>query len=102
MVTMLMGIDDTAAYINNIIVEKHLENVNKVLQRLREYNFHIKFEKCKFFAKVVKYLGNIMSQEGLRPDPEKIKTILELPPPKDISALRSFLGSVNYYGKYIN
>lgn len=104
---MLTGVDDAAAYIDDIIiggstVEKHLENVNKVLQKLREFNFHIKFEKCRFFVKEVKYLGNIISQHGLRPDPDKIKTILDLPAPTDTSQVRSYLGSINYYGKYIN
>ncbi|XP_037820141.1 uncharacterized protein K02A2.6-like [Lucilia sericata] len=104
--TMLIGIDDTAAYIDDIIVggktvEKHIDNVKRVLQRLREYSFHIKFEKCTFFAKEVKYLGNIMPSSGLRPDKEKIKAILDLPPPSNISELRSFLGSINYYGKYV-
>lgn len=81
-------------HIDDIIIggstsEKHIQNVTKVLQRLREYSFHIKFEKCSFFAKEVKYLGNIMSALGLRPDPSKINVIMTLPPPANTSELRS-------------
>ncbi|XP_036319830.1 uncharacterized protein K02A2.6-like [Rhagoletis pomonella] len=102
---MLANIDATAAYIDDIIVggstwENHLQNLFKVLQRLREYNFHVKLEKCKFYAAEVKYLGNIVSQCELRPDPDKISAILKMPPPTNISELRAFLGSVNYYGKF--
>ena len=105
--TTLAGIDDSAAYIDDIVnggttVEKHIENINKGFKKLREYNFHIKFIKYKFFTKEIKYLGSIISVNGLRPDPDKIETVLNLPAPKDVSELRSFLGSINYYGKYIH
>ena len=105
--TMLVDIEDAAAYIDDIIIggttmENHFENVNKVLQKLQEYNFHIKFEKCTFFANEITYLGNIMSKDGIRPDPDKIKVILNLPAPTNVKELRSFLGSINYYGKFIH
>ncbi|XP_053967933.1 uncharacterized protein K02A2.6-like [Anastrepha ludens] len=104
--TTLAGIDDTVAYIDDIIIggatfEKHVENLHKVAQQLQKYKFRVQFDKCKFFAAQVKYLGNILSKTGIKPDPTKISQILALPEPKNVSEVRAFLGSVNYYGKFI-
>ncbi|XP_054746169.1 uncharacterized protein K02A2.6-like [Anastrepha obliqua] len=104
--TILAGIDDTVAYIDDIIIggatfEKHVENLHKVAQQLQKYKFRVQFDKCKFFAAQVKYLGNILSKTGIKPDPTKISQILALPEPKNVSEVRAFLGSVNYYGKFI-
>ncbi|XP_053967934.1 uncharacterized protein K02A2.6-like [Anastrepha ludens] len=104
--TILAGIDDTVAYIDDIIIggatfEKHVENLHKVAQQLQKYKFRVQFDKCKFFAAQVKYLGNILSKTGIKPDPTKISQILALREPKNMSEVRAFLGSVNYYGKFI-
>ncbi|XP_054746789.1 uncharacterized protein K02A2.6-like [Anastrepha obliqua] len=68
--TILAGIDDTVAYIDDIIIggatfEKHVENLHKVAQQLQKYKFRAQFDKCKFFAAQVKYLGNILSKTDL-------------------------------------
>ncbi|XP_040168903.1 uncharacterized protein K02A2.6-like isoform X1 [Anopheles arabiensis] len=49
----------------------------------------------------VKYLGQILDAQGIRPDPDKIAPIVSMPPPHDIPKLRSYLGAINYYGKYV-
>lgn len=49
----------------------------------------------------VKYLGQLLDSEGIRPDPDKVKAIVNMPPTHDIPSLRSYLGAINYYGKYI-
>ncbi|XP_062542494.1 uncharacterized protein K02A2.6-like [Armigeres subalbatus] len=50
----------------------------------------------------VKYIGHIVDRNGIRTDPEKITTIVQMPPPRNIAELRSFLGAVNYYAKFIS
>ena len=58
--------------------------------------------KCKFFQKEIEYLGFILDVNGIRTNPNKIKALLEAPPaPKNLTELQSFLGGVNYYGKFI-
>ncbi|XP_053687312.1 uncharacterized protein K02A2.6-like [Sabethes cyaneus] len=104
--TMLAGIQCTAPYLDDILVggrteEEHKRNLRQVLQRIQEYGFTVKFEKCKFFMHQVKYLGQLLDSEGIRPDPDKVKAIINMPPPHDVSTLRSYLGAINYYGKYI-
>ncbi|XP_055688256.1 uncharacterized protein K02A2.6-like [Lutzomyia longipalpis] len=103
---MLAGIDNVAVYFDDICVAgsditSHINTVKKVLQRIQEYGFHIKLEKCNFFHSQVKYLGHILDSQGVRPDPEKIAAIREMPAPQNQSELRSFLGAINYYCKFV-
>ncbi|XP_055527930.1 uncharacterized protein K02A2.6-like [Wyeomyia smithii] len=103
---MLSGLPCTSPYLDDILVggrtvEEHNQNLNCVLQRLQEYGFTVKFEKCRFFMRQVKYLGQLLDTEGVRPDPDKVKAIVNMPPPHDVPTLRSYLGAINYYGKYI-
>lgn len=70
-------------------------------QRLQEYGFHVKMEKCRFFQNKIRYLGHIVDRHGIRPDPEKLQSIASIPPPTNVSELRSFLGAVNFYGRFV-
>ena len=103
---MLMGIEGTAVYIDDIICaatdnEKLYKILCSVLERLEEFGFHLKKEKCSFFQDQVKYLGHLINKSGIKPDPEKIKAIVEMPSPINKSQLGSLLGSINYYVKFV-
>jgi len=58
-------------------------------------------EKCRFFQKELRFLGHIVNRDGIKTDPDKIKSIVEFEQPKCIKKLRSFLGLCNYYRKFI-
>jgi len=93
-------------YIDNLIVfstsiEEHLKHLEQVFSILQNNGLKINLEKCQFFKKEVELLGHILTIDGLKPVPEKIRVIIEWLPPKDISQLRSFLGAVSYYRKFI-
>ena len=93
-------------YIDDILItgrtdEEHLENMEKVLQRLQQYRLRLKKEKCFFLQPSVEYLGYIIDAEGLHATPQKIEAIVNAPQPRNVQELRSFLGLVNYYGKFI-
>ena len=62
---------------------------------------HLKKEKCAFLLPEVEYLGHKISKEGLQPTETKVCAIAEAPEPKRVAELRSFLGLVNYYGKFL-
>lgn len=81
--------------------EEHLRHCRLVLQRLREKKLRIKLSKCRWFQHEIQYLGYIVSADGVKPDPEKIRTVQTWPVPKDVSALRGFLGLANYFSKFI-
>ena len=78
-----------------------MTNLSQVLSRLGSAGMRLKREKCAFMLDKVSYLGHVISCEGLRTEDSKVTAIVGGPDPKDLSELRSFLGIVNYYGKFL-
>jgi hypothetical protein len=72
-----------------------------VLQVLREHQLYAKFSKCDFFQKQVHYLGHVISEEGVVVDPDKIRSIMEWPTPKDVYDIRYFMGLAGYCRRFI-
>ena len=58
-------------------------------------------EKCKFHKQEVTYVGHVFGTDGLRPSPDKVQAILNMPVPHDKSSLQRFMGMVNYLHKFI-
>ena len=61
----------------------------------------LKPEKCSFMLTEVEYLGHKISAKGLQPTNQKVRAITEAPRPTNVSQLKSFLGMLNYYGKFL-
>ncbi|XP_040157579.1 uncharacterized protein K02A2.6-like [Anopheles arabiensis] len=104
--TMLAGLNGVCGYMDDVIVGgktevEHDANLYKLLQRIESYEFTIRAEKCSFKMYQIPYLGHIIDHQGIKPNPEKIAAILNLPAPTDLSGVRSFLGAINYYGKFV-
>lgn len=94
------------AYLDDIIIysetfSDHLIHLRKVLHELQEANLRINAEKSVFCKSEIKYLGHIVGNGGIQTDPDKIKAINELQPPKDITGVRRILGMVGWYSKFI-
>eukprot|EP00079_Xenopus_tropicalis_P035743 XP_017949514.1 PREDICTED: uncharacterized protein K02A2.6-like [Xenopus tropicalis] len=103
---VLQGIPHTKCYLDDIIVtgtdeSEHLENLKRVLTRLEEYGLRANKEKCAFFKDSIQYCGHIIDASGLHKFPEKIQAVLQAPLPKDVTQLRSFLGFINYYSRFV-
>lgn len=81
--------------------EEHLARLSEVLKRLAESGMRLKQEKCSFLLSSVEYLGHTISREGLKTSESKVKAISNAPAPSNVSELRSFIGLVNYYGKFL-
>ena len=102
---VIQGIPGTANYLDDIIVtgtteKEHLTNLQLTLSKLKESGFRLRMDKCKFFQDTVEYLGHIIDNQGIHPQPAKIDAIANMPYPKNIAELRSFLGMVNYYDRF--
>ncbi|XP_024154359.1 uncharacterized protein K02A2.6, partial [Oryzias melastigma] len=103
---VLLGLPFTHCYLDDILVSgpdeaTHLRALDAVLSRLEEYGLHVKQDKCLFFQDSVEYLGHIIDAAGLHKSPEKVRAIVEAPTPSNVGQLRSFLGMINYYGRFI-
>lgn len=72
-----------------------------MLDILQQHNRTAAIWKCHFFQKEVLFLGHIVSAEGVRVDPAKVAAVKDYPAPKDVQSLRSFLGMVNFFRKFI-
>lgn len=96
---VLVFFDDILIYTKTW--KEHLKHLEKVLSLLEENQFYAKKSKCTFGKQEVEYLGHVISKEGVKVDPKKIKAINEWPQPKNISKLRGFLGLTGYYRRFI-
>ena len=72
-----------------------------VFEHLAKAGLKLKSSKCEFFQTSLKYLGHIVSKNGIATDPRKIKAIQEWPRPKTVTEVRSFTGFTNYYRRFI-
>ena len=93
-------------YIDDILMagrsqEEHHTYLARVLQWFKDAGIRLKREKCSFFLSEVRYLGHLISAEGLCLSMTKVKAITGAPKPTKVSELKSFLGLVNYYTKFL-
>lgn len=106
MENLLKDIPGVSVFIDDILItgeteEDHLKALEEVLHRLEKANLRAKRIKCKFMAPSVDYLGHRTDAEGLHPIKEKVSAITEAPEPKNVQELRSFLGLITYYSKFL-
>ena len=93
-------------YLDDLIIfsktfEEHVERLERIFQRLREVNLKLSPKKCEFFKRKVRYVGHIVSAEGVEPDPDKVEKVKEWPTPTNPDDVRRFLGFVGYYRRFI-
>jgi len=95
----LVYLDDIVIY--GASLEEHNKRLEEVLQRLRENNLKLQPDKCEFLRKETIYLGHIISENGISPDPSKLTAIKEFPMPRKVKDIQSFIGLAGYYRKFI-
>ena len=93
-------------YLDDVIVfskdwEEHLQWLRMVLSRLREANLRLGHKKCTLAQSSVTFIGHLVSEDGLQPDPRLLDNIQDIQPPTTVSQVRSFLGLVGYYRQFI-
>lgn len=97
----------TLIYVDDICVmssdfDTHLNHLRTIFHCLADANMTIKFSKSIFCKDRVPFLGYHMTQSGLEIDPDKVKAITDYPSPKNRKQLKSFLGCINYYNKFLD
>ena len=82
-------------------VDQQCERLSLVLEQFRQHNLRVKASKCTFGATSVQFLGHVVSNKGIHADPSEVQVVFNLPDPKNLDEIRSFLGLVGYYCKFI-
>ena len=81
---------------SNIALDPHT-----VLSRFQQHNLRVKLPKCTFAAKLVRFLGHLISEHGVQPDPSKIEHVWNISTPSSVKEVRTFLGLAGYYRRFI-
>ena len=105
---VLSGLPTNVAlvYIDDILVsgrsfQEHLTNLKIVFKRLQDARLKLSLNKCQLFRKELKYLGQVVSDQGIATDPQKREKVLSWPVPTCCSDVRSFLGLCSYYRRFV-
>ncbi|XP_058840747.1 uncharacterized protein K02A2.6-like [Topomyia yanbarensis] len=103
--TILQGIEGVSVFLDDIKItgsdqDTHLRRLEEVLQRLSEWNIRMNRSKCEFFADVIEYCGYMIDKEGIHKIRAKVEAINGMPIPKNKEEVRSFVGLINYYGRF--
>jgi hypothetical protein len=98
--------DRCFCYLDDIVVvseefPEHLKVLGKILQKLQVAGLKINKKKSKFCRSELKYLGHVVTTAGIAMDPKKVSTIVNYPTPRNVKELKSFLGLVSWYRKYV-
>ncbi|KAD6796719.1 hypothetical protein E3N88_07615 [Mikania micrantha] len=96
---ILVFFDDILIY--STTKEQHLQHISTALGLLQSQQFYVKLSKCCFGKDQVLFLGHIVAGDGVHIDQEKIKAIESWPIPKNVKAVRGFLGLTGYYRRFI-
>ena len=101
-----LHLDWCIIYLDDIIIfsknpDDHITRLEGVFEKLAKAGLKLKPSKCEFFRSSLKYLGHIVSKDGIATDPRKIEAIQKWPRPKTVTDVRSFTGFTNYYRKFI-
>ena len=81
--------------------QEHLANIREALQIMRAHGLYGNIKKCSWMKRECKFLGHVISADGIRMDPDKIASVVDWPQPKDATQLRQFLGFANFFRKFI-
>ena len=106
MQNILEGIPNVLVLMDDILIHgenlsEHDAILDQVLTRLRDAGVTLNKQKCQFAVKSVKYLGHIVSEEGIQPDPDKVQAIREFKTPENVPDVQRFLGMINQLAKFV-
>ena len=104
--SILSGLNGVGGILDDLIVtgpddKEHLRNLENTLKCLHSMGVKLKKPKCMFMKPSVEYFAFVVDRHGIHPSPRKVQAIQEVPEPQNATELKSFLGLVNYYRKFI-
>uniref|UniRef100_A0A3B1J4C1 Gypsy retrotransposon integrase-like protein 1 n=1 Tax=Astyanax mexicanus TaxID=7994 RepID=A0A3B1J4C1_ASTMX len=97
--SLLIYLDDVIVFAADF--NSHLDRLDFVFSRLSQQGLKLKPDKCKLLRSSVQYLGHVVSDAGIAPDPDKVTAVQQWRVPKFITELRAFLGLAGYYRRFV-
>ena len=98
-IELFVYMDDIVIYAESL--EDHIRKAKKLFGRLKTADLTLQPDKCFFLQKEVVYLGHIISEKGVKPNPRKIQAVSEFPRPKNAKNIKQFMGLAGYYRRFI-
>lgn len=92
-------LDDVVLYASSL--EEHDLKLREVFERMRKNTLKLQPDKCEFLRREVNYLGHVISENGVKPDPRKIEAVEKFPVPTTTKQLKGFLGLAGYYRRFV-
>ncbi|GBG83861.1 hypothetical protein CBR_g37658 [Chara braunii] len=96
---VIVYMDDILVYSSSY--EGHVQDIEWALHALRDAGFKVALEKCQFFLTTISFLGHVVTDKGLQPEPQKVVAVRDAPMPTTITQVRAFLGLASYYRRFI-
>lgn len=96
---VIIYLDDVLIYSRN--KEEHAEHLRLVLTVLRDNQLWGKLGKCDFYKSTIKFVGHVISKDGISVHPDKIKALIDWPTPQTVQHVRQFLGLATYYRRFV-
>uniref|UniRef100_A0A668AQP4 Gypsy retrotransposon integrase-like protein 1 n=1 Tax=Myripristis murdjan TaxID=586833 RepID=A0A668AQP4_9TELE len=97
--SLLVYLDDIIVYSPDFAT--HLRHLDEVFERLWKHGLKLRPDKCKLLHREVKFLGHVVNQKGVLPDPEKVSAVTDWPVPTTAKQLKAFLGLAGYYRRFV-
>ena len=88
--------------VKSVCENDHLNGLRETFDTLRSYNMKLNLSKCMFGVTAGKFLGFMMSQRGIEVNPEKVRAILELEPPRTVKAVQRLNGKVVALNRFVS
>ena len=97
--TVMVYLDDLNVFSDTF--DHHLSHLREVFTRIRRAGLRLKMKKCSFAKRQIAFLGHVVNDQGIQPDPAKIKSVQDWPRPQNTTEVRQFLGLASYYRKFV-
>ncbi|UYV69971.1 K02A2.6-like, partial [Cordylochernes scorpioides] len=103
---ILQGMDGVMCYLDDILIfasdsKTHDRILRLVLRKLKEAKVTLNKAKCVFGVPRINFLGHILDEDGIRPDPAKFEAVAKMPAPTDVHGVKRFIGMVNHLGRFV-